>query len=272
MHLAAAAGLAPHAAHGQDASGLAADHTRQRQLTQVERTGQVHVQHMLPLFRGDVGEQLLLGDARIAHQHIHTAQCLFCGAERKLAAGAGCHIALHGGDAGQLFFQLCSGFGIAVVQHRHAVARRIERPGRSGTNAAVAAGDQHTAAIGCCLHGRCRCFLRLFLHRLRHFRLRRRLGLFQHHHPGGFVHHGCCRLWLWRYGRLLCSLFRLRLLTRQIERQFKFIFVQEYSPPVVISALQRYAVQEMSVRPIAVRSASISYPVKVRCSARQTAA
>ena len=31
------------------------------------------------------------------------------------------------------------------------------------------------------------------------------------------------------------------------------------------------AVQEMSVRPIAVRSASISYPVKVRCSARQTA-
>ena len=61
-------------------------------------------------------------------------------------------------------------------------------------------------------------------------------------------------------------------LTRQIERQFKFIFVQEYSPPVVISALQRYAVQEMSVRPIAVRSASISYPVKVRCSARQTAA
>ena len=200
------------------------------------------------------------------------AQRLLCGAECKLAAGAGRHIALHGGDAGQLFFQLCSGFGIAVVQHRHAVARRIERPGRSGTNAAVATGDQHTAAIGCCLHGRCRCFLRLFLHRLRHFRLRRRLGLFQHHHPGGFVHHGCCRLWLWRYGRLLCSLFRLRLLTRQIERQFKFIFVQEYSPPVVISALQRYAVQEMSVRPIAVRSASISYPVKVRCSARQTAA
>ena len=94
----------------------------------MERTGQVHVQHMLPLFRGDVGEQLLLGDARIAHQHIHTAQCLFCGAERKLAAGAGRHIALHGGDAGQLFFQLCSGFGIAVVQHRHAVARRIKGP------------------------------------------------------------------------------------------------------------------------------------------------
>ena len=74
------------------------------------------------------------------------------------------------------------------------------------------------------------------------------------------------------YVCILRSLFRLRLLTRQIERQFKFIFVQEYSPPVVISALQRYAVQEMSVRPIAVRSASISYPVKVRCSARQTAA
>ena len=101
---------------------------------------------MLPLFRGDVGEQLLLGDARIAHQHIHTAQCLFCGAERKLAAGAGCHIALHGGDAGQLFFQLCSGFDIAVVQHRHAVARRIERPGRSGTNAGVFSGSSCTGS------------------------------------------------------------------------------------------------------------------------------
>ena len=85
VYLAAAAGLAPHAAHRQDAARLAPDHARQRQLAQVERTGQVHVQHVLPFFRGDVGEQLLLCDAGIAHQHIHPTQRLFRRTERQLA-------------------------------------------------------------------------------------------------------------------------------------------------------------------------------------------
>jgi hypothetical protein len=56
VHLTAAAGLAPHTAHGQNAALLAADHAGQRQLAQVERAAQVHVQHPLPLLRGDVGK------------------------------------------------------------------------------------------------------------------------------------------------------------------------------------------------------------------------
>ena len=180
------------------------------------------------------------------------AQRLLCGAERKLAAGAGRHITLHGGNAGQLLFQCRSGFGVAVVQHRHAETGLIKRPGRSRTDAPVAAGDQNAPAIArrrtrrSCLFG-CR-FFRL-LRRFWRLRLRDRLRrrFFQHHHPGRFVHRRCCRcrLRLWRCGRFLRSLFRLRLLARQIERQFKFIFVQEYGPPVVFSAQQLCAVQEM---------------------------
>ena len=105
MHLAAAAGLAPHTAHGQDAARLAADHARQGQLAQVERAAQVHVQHVLPLLRGDIGEQLLLGNARVAHQHIHMAHGLLHGVERHLTAGAGGHIALDRQQARQLLFQ-----------------------------------------------------------------------------------------------------------------------------------------------------------------------
>ena len=128
--MAAAAGLAPHAAHGEDTARFAAYHPGQGQLAEVERTGQVDVQHPLPLFRRDVGEQLLLGDTRVAHQHIHPTQRLFRRTERQLAAGPAGHIALHRRDARQLCFQRGRRLGIAVVQHRHAVARRIKGPGR----------------------------------------------------------------------------------------------------------------------------------------------
>ena len=127
---------------------------------------------------------------------------------------------------------------------------------RRRTDAPVAAGDQNAPAIARSRTRRrhlfgCR-FFRL-LRRLGRVRLRDRLRrrFFQHHHPGGFVHRSCCRfrLRLWHCGRFLRSLFRLRLLARQIERQFKFIFVQEYGPPVVFSAQQLCAVQEMFCRP-----------------------
>ena len=239
MHFAAAAGLAPHAAHRQDAARLAADHARQRQLAQVERTGQVHVQHVLPFFRGDVGEQLLLCDAGIAHQHIHPTQRLFRRTERQLAAGPAGHIALHRRDARQLRFQRGRRLGIAVVQHRHAVARRIKGPGRRSTDAPVAAGDQHRAPV--CGHRRA-LGLRLFC-RFR-FRNRGRLCRFCRscsagfQNPGGFVRNDLCRCGFRHRGRSSRRFFRFihRLFLRCVKGQFKLVFVQEYCPPVVFSA------------------------------------
>ena len=215
MHLAAAAGLAPHAAHGQDAARLAADHARQGQLAQVERAAQVHVQHVLPLLRGDIGEQLLLGNARVAHQHIHMAHGLLHGVERHLTAGAGGHVALDRQQARQRLFQRRRRLGVGVVEHRHPVARLPEGAGRRGSDAQVAARDQHAAPVGrrdCRfryrLHRRfrfCGRFRRSFLHRL----------LFRRRGPGCLVR------------------------IAQVKGQFKFIIVQESALLPFVLCLQK---------------------------------
>ena len=109
----------------------------------MERAGQVDVQHMLPLGRGDIGEQLLLGDAGVAHQHIHVPQHDLGRRKGGLAGRAAGHVALEGDDAGQAGFQRCRGLGVRVVQHGHAVPRLIKGAGSSRADAAVPARDQH---------------------------------------------------------------------------------------------------------------------------------
>ena len=246
MHLAAAAGLAPHTAHGQDAALLAADHAGQCQLAQVECTAQVHVQHPLPFLRGDVGKQLLLRDTGVAHQHIHPAHGLFHCMERQLTAGAAGYIALDGDAPGQLLLQRSGGSGILVVEHRHLIPCCRKGAGSGSTDAPVAAGDQHPARRSGCCRGR------LFFYRLRRrlcgrLRCRRLCGLFQRDHPGGLVHHRRCRFFqrhdaggfvhrrLHRRCRL-CSRcgkgLRRRLFLRYLKGQFKLVLVQECIPPV----------------------------------------
>ena len=188
---------------------------------------------MLPFVGGDVGKQLLLGDARVAHQHIHPAQRLFRRAERHLTAGAGGHIALDGDAARQLLLQRCRRVGIGVVEHRHAVSGLIKGSCRRRTDAPVAAGDQHTP------HRRRFRLLRRFRHsgrfgdvcRFRRNRFRCGLPAQLRHHDGRFLI-GCRgrRLRLFRLGLLggcLGHLHRGGVLVRQIECQLKFVIVQE---------------------------------------------
>ncbi len=101
----------------------------------------------LPLFRRDVGEQLLLGDARVAHQHIHPAQRLLGGAEGQLTAGPAGHVTLDGQYARQLLLQGCGGLGVGVVKHRHPAARRVECAGCCCADAPVAARDEDGAPL-----------------------------------------------------------------------------------------------------------------------------
>ena len=221
MHLAAAAGLAPHTAHGEDPARLAADHPGQGQLAEVERTGQVDVQHPLPLLRRDVGEQLLLGDARVAHQHIQMAQRLLGGAEGQLTAGPAGYVTLDGQHAWQLFLQRCRRLCVGVVEHRHPVACRVECTGRSGADAPVAARDEDGAAVRRRGGG-----LRQS-HRLR-FWFRRSAGR-------NFPRFLLQRCGLGRFlplGQSRPALFLLRPGVCQVERQLKFVVVQESDPPV----------------------------------------
>ena len=48
----------------------------QGRLAAVEHSVQVHPQHLAPTVQGDVGEQLLPGQARVAHQHVQVAEIL----------------------------------------------------------------------------------------------------------------------------------------------------------------------------------------------------
>ena len=189
---------------------------------------------MLPFVGGDVGEQLLLGDARIAHQHIYPAQRLLRRMERDLAAGAGCHITLDGDAAGQLLFQSRRRVGVGVVEHRHTVARRVKRPRCRCTDAPVAAGDQHTPPVGRpgrCLRLRFGCCGRF---RLRHIRRCRFCGWLRpavRQHDGRFLI-GCgfprfSRGFRSGLFRRLGQLHRCGVLVLQIECQLKFVIVQE---------------------------------------------
>ena len=239
MYLAAAAGLAPHAAHGEDTARFAAYHPGQGQLAEVERTGQVDVQHPLPLFRRDVGEQLLLGDARVAHQHIHPAQRLLGGAEGQLTAGPAGHVTLDGQYARQLLLQGCSGLGVGVVEHRHPAARRVECAGCCCADAPVAARDEDGAvfrrrgsALGLCrrfrLAFRCRCVLRRSADR----RFPR------------FLHRRCGHSRFFRLGQGRPALFCLRPGVCKVKCQLKFVVVQESNPPVHYFRPQRLFVSK----------------------------
>ena len=277
MHLAAAAGLTPHAAHGQDAALLAADHAGQRQLAQVECTAQVHVQHPLPLLRGDVGKQLLLRDAGVAHQYIHPAHGLLHCMERQLTAGAAGYIALDGDAPGQLLLQRSGGSGVLVVEHRHLIPCCRKGAGSGSTDAPVAAGDQHPARRSGCGRGR-PFFYRL---RRRRFGLRRRrrlCRLFQRDHPGGLLRHRCCRFFqrhdacgfIHHRHRRLCSRYgkglRRALFLRHLKGQFKLVLVQECIPPVRYSRLGVSAPSRKNPVPIP-RQCSVPFvcPAKVRC-------
>ena len=74
--LAAAAGLAPHAADKQDAAVFTVDHAGQNRAAGVERAVQIDGHHPPPVLVGGVGEQLDLRDAGIADEHLQTAEFL----------------------------------------------------------------------------------------------------------------------------------------------------------------------------------------------------
>ena len=77
VRLAAAAHLAPHAADAQDAPVFTADHPRQHGAAGVKDAVQVGGHHPPPILVGQVGEQFLLGDARVADQHLQPPEGLF---------------------------------------------------------------------------------------------------------------------------------------------------------------------------------------------------
>ena len=157
------------------------------------------------------------GSKNRALAYLLKAHGLLHGVERHLTAGAGGHVALDRQQARQLLFQRRRRLGVGVVEHRHPVARLPEGAGRRGSDAPVAARDQHAAPVG---RRDCR-----FRHRLhRRFRFRGRF-CFRCRFRRSFLHRlrgpGCL------------------VLIAQVKSQFKFIIVQESALLPFVLCLQK---------------------------------
>ena len=130
------------------------DHTGQHRAAGVERAVQIDGHHPPPVLVGGVGEQLDLRDARIADEHLQTAEFLLGPGNGGAHLGGVARVGPDGKieAAGVDFFGLTAhavgGIGVGIVRKGDVIARPRKGQHRRRTDAAAAAGDENVICHG----------------------------------------------------------------------------------------------------------------------------
>ena len=141
-------GVAPqrhHAGKVHDAAIALAHHAAGGLLAAEKGAFQVGVQHCVKILLGQAQNQVVPGDARVVHQHIHPAKGLGSGIEQCLTALGGGYIRLHShrlhalgaAEGCRLLRRLCA---VAVIHH-HIAALLCQCHAHCAANAPAAAGN-----------------------------------------------------------------------------------------------------------------------------------
>ena len=130
------------------------DHAGQHRAAGVERAVQINGHHPPPVLVGGVGEQLDLRDARIADEHLQTAEFLLGPGNGGAHLGGVARVGPDGkiAAAGVDFFGLTAhgvgGIGVGIVRKGDVIARPGKGQHRRRTDAAAAAGDENVICHG----------------------------------------------------------------------------------------------------------------------------
>ena len=130
------------------------DHTGQHRAAGVERAVQIDGHHPPPVLVGGVGEQLDLRDARIADEHLQTAEFLLGPGNGGAHLGGVARVGPDGKieAAGVDFFGLTAhgvgGIGVGIVRKGDVIACPGKGQHRRRTDAAAAAGDENVICHG----------------------------------------------------------------------------------------------------------------------------